>query len=283
MRVVVEEEGGGDGRCVFSKLSSARGSMDAFSRGDRIDERAEAPSLARSNRTHHAHLVEFSNRHSSLHTGSHSPSASCRRTHQFPMTNKSIERRSECNQLPLARPNSPLPTESSETRLSQGREHAVARTANASHFPPKLRHGSDDHSWISLLSSRTSSPGLKAGSPMYGQPSQRKASPRAQFPQLPTLPWTVKSTSARSFVSSFMVLSALSAASRLALSSASICCASPQVQSLHARLRFPTFGRHSGAVMLLAGGLLPSLAGLNTHGALLVAFYLAQSRDRPRR
>ena len=44
----------------------------------------------------------------------------------------------------------------------------------------------------------TSSPGLKAGRPIYGHPSHRKASPNAQFPQLPTLPCTVKSTSASS-------------------------------------------------------------------------------------
>lgn len=59
----------------------------------------------------------------------------------------------------------------------------------------------------SLLRRRTSSPGLKAGIPIYGQPSQRNASPRLQFPHDPTLPWTVKSTSARSSAPSLRVWS----------------------------------------------------------------------------
>lgn len=99
----------------------------------------------------------------------------------------------------------------------------------------------------SLLSNRTSSPGLKAGMPMYGHPSHLNASPKLQFPQEPTLPLTVKSTSARSSESSFSAASCLSAESRLAASSAASLSARPQVQSLHARRRLPTRGAHSGA------------------------------------
>jgi len=105
----------------------------------------------------------------------------------------------------------------------------------------------------SLLSSRTSSPGLKAGIPMYGQPSQRKASPRLQFPHEPTLPRTVKSTSARSSAPSLRVWSCASAFTRVTASSAAIFSARPHVQSLHARRRFPTRGAHSGAAKSLAG------------------------------
>jgi len=100
----------------------------------------------------------------------------------------------------------------------------------------------------SLFSNLTSSPGVNAGSPIYGHPSQRNASPRAQLPQLPTLPWTVKSTSARSSWSSFRLLKALSAEARFAASSASIFSFMPHVQSLQARRRLPYLGRHSGAV-----------------------------------
>jgi hypothetical protein len=103
------------------------------------------------------------------------------------------------------------------------------------------------YNWISLFIKRTSSPGLKAGSPMYGHPSHLKASPSAQFPQLPTLPWTVKSTSVRSSAPSFNVSSAWSAVARFAASSASSFSFIPQVQSLQARRRFPALGRHSGA------------------------------------
>lgn len=82
---------------------------------------------------------------------------------------------------------------------------------------------------------------------MYGQPSQRKASPSEQFPQLPTFPWTVKSTSARSSAPILIVDRALSALARLVESSASIFSLRPQVQSLHARRRLPALGRHSAA------------------------------------
>ena len=114
------------------------------------------------------------------------------------------------------------------------------------------------HNCTSSLSNRTSSPGLKAGNPIYGHPSHRNASPNAQFPHEPTLPCTVKSTSARS--SAFSFASAWSALERLAASSASSFSARPQVQSLHARLRLPVLGRHSGATkksqckMLVKGG-----------------------------
>lgn len=49
---------------VFSKLSSARGCMDAFSGAvTRSANALLAPSLARSNIAQHADLVEFCNRH----------------------------------------------------------------------------------------------------------------------------------------------------------------------------------------------------------------------------
>lgn len=99
-------------------------------------------------------------------------------------------------------------------------------------------------SCTSLFNSLTSSPGLKAGSPIYGQPSHRNASPKAQLPHEPTLPCTVKSTSVRSLEVSFARLA--SASWRLALSSASIRCASPQVQSLQARRLF-VLGLHASA------------------------------------
>ena len=79
---------------------------------------------------------------------------------------------------------------------------------------------------------------------MYGQPSHRNASPSAQLPQEPTLPWTVKSTSVRSFALSFARLA--SAFARVALSSASIRCARPQEQSLQARRRL-VFGLQASA------------------------------------
>lgn len=112
----------------------------------------------------------------------------------------------------------------------------------------------------SSLISLTSSPGLNAGSPMYGHPSHRNASPKEQFPQLPTFPCTVKSTSASSSAFSFAaegavveadewsLFRAASAVVRLVASSASSRAARPQVQSLQARRRLPVFGRHSGAV-----------------------------------
>ena len=103
----------------------------------------------------------------------------------------------------------------------------------------------------SSLISRTSSPGLKAGNPMYGHPSHLNASPNAQLPQLPTFPCTVKSTSASSsdfsFAAELREDKAASALARLAASSASIFWARPQVQSLQARRRLPALGRHSGA------------------------------------
>ena len=115
-----------------------------------------------------------------------------------------------------------------------------------------LVHVLSPYNWISLLSNRTSSPGLNAGRPMYGHPSHLNASPSAQFPQLPTFPCTVKSTSARSSASNFRELSALSAEERLAASSASIFSFIPQVQSLQARRRLPGLGWHSSAGIMLA-------------------------------
>lgn len=99
---------------------------------------------------------------------------------------------------------------------------------------------------------------------MYGHPSHLNASPSAQLPQLPTLPGTVKSISDKSFTPSLAAAgaappllicieaSALSAASRLALSSASSRWASPQVQSLQALLRLPTLGKHSAAAVVVS-------------------------------
>lgn len=117
--------------------------------------------------------------------------------------------------------------------------------------PPHRRTHAHTHarlySCTSLFRRRTSSPGRKAGMPMYGQPSQRKASPRLQLPHEPTLPWTVKSSSARSSASSLSALSCCSAVERLPASSPAIFSASPHVQSLHARRRLPTRGMHSGA------------------------------------
>jgi len=57
-------------------------------------------------------------------------------------------------------------------------------------------------SCTSLSNNLTSSPGLNAGSPIYGHPSHLNASPSAQFPQLPTFPFTVKSISSKSSASS---------------------------------------------------------------------------------
>lgn len=129
------------------------------------------------------------------------------------------------------------------------------------------------YSCTSSFINRTSSPGLNAGSPIYGHPSHLKASPSAQLPQLPTLPCTVKSSSIRSSAPSFAVAgaplevafgppfalavapflpcsspSAESAACRFARSSASIFAARPHVQSLQALRRLPALGWHSGAV-----------------------------------
>jgi hypothetical protein len=70
--------------------------------------------------------------------------------------------------------------------------------------------------------------------------------PRLQLPQLPTLPWTVKSTSARSSACSLSVFNALSASARFCLSSNSSLSARPQVQSLQALLLL-AFGLHSVA------------------------------------
>lgn len=70
---------------------------------------------------------------------------------------------------------------------------------------------------------------------MYGHPSHLNASPSAQLPHEPTLPCTVKSTSFKSLALSFARFA--SASARLALSSASIRCARPHVQSLQARRR----------------------------------------------
>lgn len=104
------------------------------------------------------------------------------------------------------------------------------------------------HNCTSLFTNLTSSPGLKAGRPIYGHPSHLKASPRAQLPQDPTLPWTVKSTSARSSACSLARFA--SALERLAASSALSRSARPQLQSLQARRRL-VLGLHASAVKVL--------------------------------
>lgn len=103
------------------------------------------------------------------------------------------------------------------------------------------------YSWATSFKICTSWPGLNAGRPRYGHPSQRKASPSAQLPQEPVLPWTVKSSSFKSPVSSFITFKFLSAVSRRSLSSASRRSARPHVQSLQAFRLLPVFGWHSGA------------------------------------
>jgi hypothetical protein len=124
--------------------------------------------------------------------------------------------------------------------------------ANCARLCPNSEGKITSYNCTSLLSSLTSSPGLKAGIPIYGQPLQRNASPRLQFPHEPTFPCTVKSTSVRSSAPSFSVLSCASAVARLAASSAAIRSARPQEQSLQARRRLPTLGTHSGAVRIVS-------------------------------
>src|SRR6202035_4067385 len=96
----------------------------------------------------------------------------------------------------------------------------------------------------------TSSPGLKAGIPINGptishhiglrdiHPAHRNASPNPQLPQLLDFPCTVKSNSSspRTTTGNFLALAS-------SVSSNSL---SPHVQSLHAFLRFPGAGAHSG-------------------------------------
>jgi hypothetical protein len=99
----------------------------------------------------------------------------------------------------------------------------------------------------------TSSPGLNAGIPINGptiiniirfekegsfvHPSQRKASPSPQLPQLLLFPWTVKSSSSEVSVTAGNLLeNSLSAFS---------CSLRPHVQFLHALRRFPARGTHS--------------------------------------
>lgn len=107
------------------------------------------------------------------------------------------------------------------------------------------------HSWATSFRIWTSWPGLKAGRPIYGHPSHRKASPSAQLPQEPVLPWTVKSNSSKSSDCSIITFSSLSALARRSVSSASSRSASPHVQSLQARRLRPVLGWHSGAGRLL--------------------------------
>jgi hypothetical protein len=83
---------------------------------------------------------------------------------------------------------------------------------------------------------------------MYGHPSHLNASPRAQLPQEPTLPCTVKSTSARSSACSLARFA--SAFWRFAASSALSRSARPQLQSLQARRRL-VLGLHASAVFVL--------------------------------
>lgn len=96
----------------------------------------------------------------------------------------------------------------------------------------------------------TSSPGLKAGRPIKGQPSQRNASPKEQLLHEPVFPCTVKSTSSlSSSVLSLRTLRSAFAFWRRSASSASSWAARPQVQSLQARRRFlAVSGWHSAAI-----------------------------------
>lgn len=99
------------------------------------------------------------------------------------------------------------------------------------------------YNWATSFKIWTSCPGLKAGRPRYGQPAQRKASPRAQLPQEPVvLPSTVKSNSVKSSDCSLSTSRFLSALARRSLSSASRRSARPHVQSLQARRLRPVLG-----------------------------------------
>jgi hypothetical protein len=132
--------------------------------------------------------------------------------------------------------------------------HLISSHLISSHlisYRPVLFNNLDDNrqtppqSCTSLFTNRTSSPGLNAGSPIYGHPSHLNASPSAQFPHDPTLPCTVKSTSARSSACNLARLA--SALERLAASSALSRSARPQLQSLQARRRL-VLGLQASAV-----------------------------------
>ena len=131
-------------------------------------------------------------------------------------------------------------TKTKETTPSPHRGSTRSAPINLKLTTPKL-----SQSCTSLFTNLTSSPGLNAGSPMYGHPSHLNASPRAQFPHDPTLPCTVKSTSARSSACSLARLA--SALERLAASSALSRSARPQLQSLQARRRL-VLGLQASAV-----------------------------------
>lgn len=98
----------------------------------------------------------------------------------------------------------------------------------------------------------TSSPGLNAGKPMYGQVEQRKASPREQLLQEPVFPLTVKSSSLRSSVFSLKASESLeSALLRRSRSSSSRRSERPHVQSLQGLRRFWPSTLQAGAAKVL--------------------------------
>jgi hypothetical protein len=132
------------------------------------------------------------------------------------------------------------------------RDNAISPHRGSTHSAPinlKLTTPKLSQSCTSLFTNLTSSPGLNAGSPMYGQPSHLNASPKAQFPHDPTLPWTVKSTSARSSACSLARLA--SALERFAASSALSRSARPQLQSLQARRRL-VLGLQASALLCVS-------------------------------
>lgn len=126
-----------------------------------------------------------------------------------------------------------------QTQVQSSPAHSIIQNEKATPYFPQA------HNCTSLFTNLTSSPGLNAGNPIYGHPSHLNASPSAQLPHEPTLPCTVKSTSARSSACSLARLE--SACARLAASSAFRRSARPQLQSLQARRRL-VLGRHASAV-----------------------------------
>jgi hypothetical protein len=151
---------------------------------------------------------------------------------------------------PIHRPSCEFERRRREEKKSHESYAHAENKRNNTISPHPVPNNPDDnrqspHNCTSLFTSLTSSPGLNAGSPMYGHPSHLNASPSAQFPHEPTLPCTVKSTSARSSACSLARLA--SAFERLAASSALSRSARPQLQSLQARRRL-VLGLQASAV-----------------------------------
>ena len=120
--------------------------------------------------------------------------------------------------------------------------------------PPETK--AKPHSCTVSLIILTSSPGLNGGSPIYGQPSHRNASPSWQLLHEPVLPCTVKSISSfRSSDLSLRTFRSASALFRRDSSSAASFLSRPQVQSLQGRRRFlAVLGSHSFAVGDIVSG-----------------------------